>query len=1590
MDKLMGYPNLRNMRFRFFFLGVGIFLLADFGPSGVSAQEVIISEFVAVNEGSLTDGEGDDPDWIELRNTGYSTADLTGWHLTDDAGDLNKWTFPSASIAPGGYLVVFASNKNKVDPAGNLHTNFKLSSDGEYLALVRPDLTVEHEYTLDYPQQYPDVSYGVSVVGATTETLIESGAQSTYHVPTSNADDVNIAITPWNEPSFDDSAWASTDLGVGYATAAGDAYDPFIGSNGEVQSLMYGINPTIYIRIPFVVDDPVLIASLTLWVRYDDGFAAYINGGSTTVTGVNQPADGSLTHDSPATGNNPDGDAVLLVPFEVDLSGVTLVAGTNLLAIHGLNTRVGSSDFLFDCELKASVSATNAVSAPVYMTTTTPGADNAGGVEDLGPIFRKVTDSAPAQNLPADTEIVVTAKIEEAAGPITGVTLYHRQRFDPENSVAMRDDGIVPDAVGGDGIYAATVPLAGLANGEMIRWRIEANDSTGKTSRSPLFHDPINSPEYYGTIANDPSITSQLPTIQWFVEDEAAADTDAGTRASAWFRGEFYDNFFVRRRGGSTTGFPKKSYKFDFNSHEHFRFDPDVGRAEEINLNQTWSDKSYIRHQLSFEMYDRCGSPGSESFVVRLHRNGQFHSLNAFVEQPDKRMLKREGLDDRGALYKMFNAFTSPGAKKNREWEGNADLVAFIAAINNTTGAQLDQNIFDQVDVPRQLNYLAATVLAQNNDNMRKNYYLYRDSDGSGEWFQIAWDTDLTWGKHFMAGGHTGDTILWNSDYREYDSNGNYISPSHPFVGPDELQGNRSWNHLIDKLYENPRFAEMFRCRLRTVMDELFAPPVLENRIAELESQLTPDAAEDTAKWGQSGASQTLAQSLDILENDYLVPRRTHLFDMHSVHNAGSYPTYPSAYVVSAELPDAQPADAVVSIETVEYNPASGNQDEEYICITNANDFAVDISNWSITGGVSQIMLPGTVILPGESLYLTPRPLAFRARIIAPHGGMGLFVQGEYKGRLNAWGETLALIDTTGRLVSTYSYVGTPSLAQQYLRITEVMYNAAAVEYIELRNISTNETLDLTGVHFSQGVVFDFTGSAVTSLPPGGYALVVSDEAAFTAHYGSGLPVAGTYTGMLDNAGETLRLDDTVGEKILEFAYNNTWVPITDGLGFSLVIKNENADWKTWGDPASWRASANLQGSPGATDPAPPAIAGILINEVLSHTDLPQVDTIELYNPGGASADMGGWFLTDDFYTPKKFRIPEETMLAGDGYILFDEGDFNTPSNLPTSFQLSSTGDDVWLFSANTQSNLTGYYHGFEFGAAQNGVSFGRYVTTVGEEHFPAQSALSLGSANAGPKVGPVVISEIMYHPADLGGTNNVRDEYIELTNISGTDVPLYDPLAPTNTWHLRGAIDFDFPQGISIAAGERIVIASASWSGTLNNAGETIRLKWPDSPNTNGVPYILAEEIGYDAAEPWPPAADGTGNSLQRIANNQYGNDPDNWYAAPPQPGQAANLDLDTDGDTMDDWAEWKARTDPLDPDSFLYGEIATTPTGFMDIHMHTVAGRRYALDTTTNLVAQPFYPLMEGIEAFGDTVVITITNLNGKASYYRIRLDP
>ena len=126
----------------------------------LDAGSLVITEFMAKNESTLLDSDGEYCDWIEIHNPTDSPINLQGWHLTDDATELDKWTFPDVTIEADAYMIVFASDKDRTDPTAELHTNFKLTTAGEYLGLIQPDETVAFDYSPSFPEQYEDISYG--------------------------------------------------------------------------------------------------------------------------------------------------------------------------------------------------------------------------------------------------------------------------------------------------------------------------------------------------------------------------------------------------------------------------------------------------------------------------------------------------------------------------------------------------------------------------------------------------------------------------------------------------------------------------------------------------------------------------------------------------------------------------------------------------------------------------------------------------------------------------------------------------------------------------------------------------------------------------------------------------------------------------------------------------------------------------------------------------------------------------------------------------------------------------------------------------------------------------------------------------------------------------------------------------------------------------------------------------------------------------------------------------------------------------------------------------------------------------------------
>jgi hypothetical protein len=185
-------------------------------PRLLLADSIVISEFMADNGDVLEDQFGKHPDWIELHNTGTDAVNLGGWHLTNRADDLDKWDFPSITLDAGAYMVVFASEKDLTDVSAPLHTNFKLTAGGDYLALTKPDgTTIVSEYRPSFPVQYTDVSYGLSET-TTATTILASGAAAKTFIPANGT----LGLT-WTAISFNDgtgSGWVAGQTGMGYQT----------------------------------------------------------------------------------------------------------------------------------------------------------------------------------------------------------------------------------------------------------------------------------------------------------------------------------------------------------------------------------------------------------------------------------------------------------------------------------------------------------------------------------------------------------------------------------------------------------------------------------------------------------------------------------------------------------------------------------------------------------------------------------------------------------------------------------------------------------------------------------------------------------------------------------------------------------------------------------------------------------------------------------------------------------------------------------------------------------------------------------------------------------------------------------------------------------------------------------------------------------------------------------------------------------------------------------------------------------------------------------------------------------------------------
>lgn len=1080
----------------------------------------------------------------------------------------------------------------------------------------------------------------------------------------------------------------------------------------------------------------------------------------------------------------------------------------------------------------------------------------------------------------------------------------------PAGQIRYTRDGAAPTAT--STLYTGPI---NITNSTTIKARV---------FQTGLFPSAVVAKAYMmvdNTVAN---FTSKLPVIVISTSGRSILDhPPAGTtrtfasiigvdtfRGIASTRGQpdYIGQGGISIRGQTSAGFPKKPYRLELqdeygNDRDSDWFD--LPEGSDWILNNPYSDKPFLQNFLAQELFEKMGHYAVrrrfvEVFINTANRKvsypGDYHGVFILLEKikVDKNRVPIERL----SAYDNAEPKISGGYMFKKDKPSSGDMDFYTAGGAGFSGQQLKIHEPNPREITgQQLNYLSDYInqfeqalyatdwktrtgathyssfmdvdsfvdqhwiveFAKQIDGYRLSNYFSKDRNGKIKMEPI-WDYNLSFGNADYLTGDSPSGWYWNQ-----------ISENQHIWLRRLMCGNTGTSTTAGDPDFNQRIADRWS-ELRT--NVLNSTNVLK-RIDELAALLNEAAARDFSKWPRLGT--------------YVWPNSS------QYASAGTY-------------------SAVISVMKNFVRARYTWIDSQFIVPPRANipegkvppEIAVTLTGvgtiyYTLDG--TDPRLPGGALSRNASAYTAPFTIPKTSRLVA---------------------RSLSGTKWSGPTAATY-IIDTPSLV-----ISEIMYHPAPptgaasllytdedFEYLEFKNAgSTN--IRLAGFTITDGVSFTFP---IYNLDIGARALVVKNKAAFESRYGTNRPVLGEFVGQLDNAGERIVVLGALKEPILDFTYNDAWQQATDGPGFALVLNDESVTADKLNDPASWRGGSTALGTPGAAESAAPQFPNVVINEALARPIGSGVAEIEIKNLATTGdADITGWFLTDDFDVPKKFRINSTTIIPAQGHVVFNGNDFRSIDAL-IPFILDPLGEAIYLFSADAQTNLTGYVHGFEYGPRKIGETLGRETTSDGREVFISQTAPTLGQSNSGHVVDPVVINEIMYHPPDIfvnnAWWNNSEDEYIEIFNSSAATIQLFDAQRPTNCWKLSGGADFVFPSSATLGAGAYALVVNfdpaanatqlaafkakynvpagiqffGPYGGNLNNAGEKLKLSYPDAPLADGiVPYILSEEIEYNNKAPWPTAADGSGFALSRVQHNKFGDDPLHWFATRPTPG-AANV---------------------------------------------------------------------------------------------------
>ncbi len=1205
-----------------------------------------------------------------------------------------------------------------------------------------------------------------------------------------------------------------------------------------------------------------------------------------------------------------------------------------------------------------------------YFATATPGEQNAATIDLHG--FTRPPRFSVKRSFQTEPFELTLSTLEPNAtlyfttdgttpGPENGEVYTDRVRVEPlaDRSIAMvraavYKDGLIPSEVVthsyvfADRVFRQPKVPAGMPD----PWK----GTTSDYEVDPDVVDPNPELAWEGLMA--------LPTVSVVTHDVHLFDPATGiyqnpsSSGLAWERPtsvEFIDplqgevgfqaNCGIRIQGGSSTG-GWKSKKVSMRLLFKNRYGPsrltyklyaDSPVREfdalvlDAGLNLTWNHPDhgqriraqYIRDQFVSDLQILTDGVAPHGRFVHLFLNGIYWGVYDLHERPDDSFSAAYY----GGLKSEYDVLKHTGGNVV---EGNAIAWKELRSrLNNGVESSSGYlKVAEMLDVPNLIDYMIVNIFCGNDDWPRHNWYATYRRAPDGRYRFFSWDAE-----HVLKNASVNQTGVFVSDtptefYTRLGINADYRTlfadhiHRHFFNGGVlHVDGGRAWHPSQP---EANRPADIYMRRAREVNEAILL---------------------ESARWGDTRKSPPYS-------------RQDWLNELRWVQNYFR-----------------QRSDIVLSqfVRRGYYPP-------------------VDAPTFSQHGGEIARETAVTISLPGDTvgdIYYTldgSDPRTFGTGEVSPSAQ--LYAGGEIRfdshGLLKA--RTLASMESEEGTELVWSALNEAQFIVSgfqpgFIVISEMMYDAqgdenvagANFEFLELTNPG-GTAVDLNGVQFSDGISFAFRAGDM--LAPGESIVLVADEPSFRERYPDVEPF-GTYTARLSGNGERVELVDGEGEVLFSVNYESSgfWPIGPSGFGYSLVLDAIDSDPD---DPRSWRASAELDGSPGAVDPEP-AHGGVVVNEVMARgaDDVAGngPGSIELVNFTDREVNVSGWYLStsrDDLSALAEARVPAATSLPPGGYVVLSTADLG--------LSLSPTGGELFLSASHPDGSFSGYIAAVSYSAVEAGATVGRHETSTGLEFFPLNSP-TLGEANAAPRTPQIAINEVHYHPIE----DQDEDEFIELVNTTASPIDI-------SGWELtginapNGQDDFFFPNGSIVPASGYLLIVPTDpeiyrvaldidpaativgpFGGQLSNTGERLRLLKPTRDAPEG--FTVVDMVRFNDRAPWPESPDGEGSSLERRTATEFGNEVLNWASSKPLGGTpgainsvsdpALQLGFQVPGDINQD-----ARLNVSDPINLLIylfkGQAFSLPCGDGTLEAQSNLALMDADGSTTVDLSDPLHMLL------------------------------